>query len=168
MSFNFKSGQIIMKLSKLMIVISLSLAFTLSGCGGNGGDGNQSQAQKQQNENGLSAFEMEHGIGPVTETISLGDEVDPELAQKGKELFELKCSACHRVNERYIGPAMNDVLDRRSPTYVMNMILNPDGMTKNHPEAKKLLQEYMSPMPNQGLSQEEARAIVEFFASDLE
>lgn len=157
-----------MKLSRIMVVIGLLLALMLIGCGGNNDNANQQTQSKKQNESGISAFEREHGIGPVTETISLGAEVDPELAQKGKELFELKCSACHRVNERYIGPAMNDVLDRRSPTYVMNMILNPDGMTKNHPEAKKLLQEYMSPMPNQGLSQEEARAIVEFFASDLE
>jgi len=152
-----------------MIAVSLSLVLMLSGCGGNGDSGNKQQVQtEKQNESGLSAFEQEHGIGPVTDTISLGAEVDMEQAQKGKELFELKCSACHKVNERYIGPAMNDVLDRRSPTYVMNMILNPDGMTKNHPEAKKLLQEYMSPMPNQGLSHEEARAIVEFFASDLD
>lgn len=159
-----------MKISQIMIAVSLSLALMLSGCGGNGESGNTQQAQtKKQNESGLSAFEQEHGIGPITETISLGAEVDTEMAQKGKELFELKCSACHKVNERYIGPAMNDVLDRRSPTYVMNMILNPDGMVKNHPEAQKMLQEYnMSPMPNQGLSQEEARAIVEFFASDLD
>jgi mono/diheme cytochrome c family protein len=147
-----------------MIVVSLSFAFSLNGCGEKSDSGNQ----KAQNENSLSAFEQEHGIGPVTETISLGETVDMELAQKGKEILELKCSACHKVNERYIGPALGDVLDRRSPTYVMNMILNPGGMTKNHPEAKKLLQEYMSPMPNQGLSQEEARAIVEFIASDLE
>ncbi len=158
-----------MKLFRIMLAVGLSLTFFLNGCGGNGNGENSQQSQsKKQNENGLSAFEQEHGIGPVSENITLGDEVDMELAQKGKEIFELKCSACHKVNERYIGPAVGDVLDRRSPTYVMNMILNPDGMTKNHPEAKKLLQEYMSPMPNQGLSQEEARAIVEFFASDLE
>ncbi|MBD3615037.1 MAG: cytochrome c [Gracilimonas sp.] len=158
-----------MKLTKISISAVITLAFLFHGCGGNNGEQKQqSNKTVQENESGLTAFELEHGIGPVSETISLGDEVDMELVQKGKEIFELKCSACHKVNERYIGPAMNDVLDRRSPTYVMNMILNPDGMTKNHPEAKKLLQEYMSPMPNQGLTQEEARAIVEFFASDLE
>lgn len=158
-----------MKLSRIMIVASLSLAFMLSGCGGNGGGDNQQQTEaKQETESGLSAFEQEHGIGPVTETISLGDEIDMDMAQKGKEIFDLKCTACHKLNERYIGPAMNGVLERRSPTYVMNMILNPDGMVKNHPEAQKMLQEYnMSPMPNQGLTQEEARAIVEFIASDL-
>ncbi len=152
-------------MSRIIAVMSLLIALIMSGCGG---DGNKQPEAKKKNESGLSAFELEHGIGPVSETISLGSEVDMELAQKGKEIFELKCSACHKVNERYIGPAVGDVLEQRSPTYVMNMILNPDGMTKNHPEAKKLLQEYMSPMPNQGLSQEEARAIVEFFASDLE
>lgn len=157
-----------MKLTRILIAVSLSIVFALSGCGGNGDSEKQQTPAKEKNESGLSAFELKNGVGPVTETISLGEEVDMELAQKGKEIFELKCSACHKVNERYIGPELGDVLDRRSPTYVMNMMLNPDGMTKNHPEAKKLLQEYMSPMPNQGLSQEEARAIVEFLASDLE
>lgn len=156
-----------MKQTISITTVVLSLVFIMIGCGGDESSGQQDKKMPQEDASGLTAFEEEHGIGPVSEVIVI-NEVDKELAQKGAELFELKCSACHKVNERYIGPAMNDVLDRRSPTYVMNMILNPDGMTKNHPEAKKLLQEYMSPMPNQGLSQEEARAIVEFFASDLE
>ncbi|SMO89965.1 c-type cytochrome [Gracilimonas mengyeensis] len=156
-----------MKGSTVITAVALLVALFMSGCGGDGSGSSQNQQADQQKENGLTSFEQKHGIGPVTEKVSLNG-VDMEMAQKGKETFELKCSACHKLNERYIGPALGDVLDRRSPTYVMNMILNPDGMVKEHPEAKKLMQEYLSPMPNQGLSKEEARAIVEYFASDLE
>ncbi len=105
---------------------------------------------------------MKHGIGPVTEVVELG-ELDPQMAAEGKEIFRNKCSACHKPTERYIGPAPEGVLERRTPAYVMNMILNPDEMTKKHPEARKLLQEYMSPMPFQNVSKEEARALVEYF-----
>ncbi len=156
-----------MKITQLFTLLLLSTAVLFTGCGGDGGQKSASESSAKKEESGLSAFEMEHGIGPVTEVVELG-ALDMQLAEKGREIFELKCSACHKVNERYIGPAVGDVLERRSATYVMNMILNPDGMVKEHPEARKVLQEYLSPMPNQGLSKEEARAIVEFFASDLE
>jgi hypothetical protein len=62
-----------------------------------------------------------------------------------------------------VGPAQRDLLDKRSPEYVMNMILNPAEMVRKHPEAKKMLQEFMTPMPNQNLSREEARSILEYF-----
>ncbi len=46
----------------------------------------------------------------------------------------------------------------------MNMILNPENMTKEDPIAKKLLQEYNGvQMTNQNLTQEEARAVLEYF-----
>ena len=114
------------------------------------------------NEQGLTDFELEHGIGPVNEVVELG-ELDPELAAQGKEVYEAKCTACHKPTERYIGPASNDILDRRSPTYIMNMIMNPDEMTKKHPEGIKMMQEYMAPMPYQNVTVEQARAIVEYF-----
>jgi mono/diheme cytochrome c family protein len=105
----------------------------------------------------LTAFQLEHGIGPVTQPVELGAP-DHELAEAGEELFKLKCMACHRTGERYIGPALGDVLDRRSPAYVMNMMMNPTEMTERHPEAKALLAEYLAPMPSQDLTEADARA----------
>lgn len=109
----------------------------------------------------LTPFQLEHGIGPVTEVVELGPP-DPALAAQGRATFELKCMACHRTDERYIGPQLGDVLDRRSPTYVLNMILDPTGMTERHPEARALFAEYMAPMPNQDLTLDEARAVLEY------
>ena len=139
--------------------------FLFVGCGGGNGEDQASQKTSgQKSTEGLTAFEQKHGIGPVTEEITLGD-VDQALAEKGEAIFETKCSACHKMNERYVGPELGDVLDNRSPTYVMNMILNPDEMVKKHPEAKKRLTEFMTPMPNQNLKREEARAVVEYLSS---
>ena len=42
------------------------------------------------------------------------------------------------------------------------MALNPEEMLKAHPEVKKLLAQYYTPMPNQNITREEARAIVEY------
>lgn len=111
----------------------------------------------------LSPFQLEHGIGPVTQPVALDGKVDEALAAKGKALFETKCSACHKMTEKYVGPPLGDVLARRTPAYVMNMILNPEGMYTRHPTAKQLLGEYMTQMPNLGLTQEEARQLVEYF-----
>lgn len=151
------------KIRKLMgLAIMASVLFV--SCGGSG-NGNQASDQdsSQKNENGLTTFEQKNGIGPVTEEITLSDTIEKALAHKGEGLFETKCSACHKLDERYVGPAQRDLVERRSPEYIMNMMLNPDEMVKKHPEAKQMLAEFMTPMPNQGLSREEARAIVEYF-----
>lgn len=136
----------------------------LAGCGGGGGDaappagGGQGAAAPA----GLTAFQQEHGIGPVTEVVALPATVDHELAERGEDVFEVKCAACHQMEQRFVGPALGDVTSRRSPAYIMNMILNPQQMVEEHPVAKELLAQYMSFMPNQGVTREEARAIVEY------
>ena len=103
------------------------------------------------------------GVGPVT-SLSLPAEIDTELAATGEGIYNQMCLACHRVGQKFIGPAPNGVLERRSPEWVMNMILNPEKMVKEDPLAKDLLMEFNgSPMANQGLTQDQARAVLEYF-----
>jgi hypothetical protein len=113
---------------------------------------------------GLSAFQVQHGIGPVTAPLALTG-VDEPLAEHGEEVFEQKCASCHKMAERYVGPALGDVTKRRSPAFVMNMMLNPQGMVEKHPEVKKLLAEFYVAMPNQNLSPDEARQVLEYLRS---
>ena len=101
------------------------------------------------------------GIGPVTEEVKLG-EIDPAMAKQGEEVFTQMCTACHKLDKRHVGPALSGVLERRNPAWVMNMILNPEVMVKEDPVAKELFAEYLSPMANQNLTQEQARAVVEY------
>lgn len=145
-----------MKSPSILKICFVGLAMAFAGCGGQdqAGDGTEQ-------EEGLSAEQLENGIGPIT-SVELGP-LDPQLAAEGQATFELKCSACHKMDSRYVGPALGDVLSRRSPEFVMNMILNPEGMLAEHPEARKLLAEYMTPMANQNLTEEEARSILEYF-----
>lgn len=135
----------------------------LAGCGGSGNGGEQQDAAGQESA-GLTEFEQKHGVGPINEVIEVG-EINQEMVETGKEIFRTKCSACHKMDQSYVGPPLGDVLEKRTPTYVMNMILNPVEMTKKHPEARKMLQQYMNQMTFQNVSKEEARAIVEYLAS---
>lgn len=110
---------------------------------------------------GLTEFQLKNGIGPITEVVVLGAP-DHALAEQGEKLFTQKCSACHKMGEKYVGPPLGGIVDRLGPTFVMNMALNPEGMYTRHPDVKKLLGEYMTQMPNQQLTQPDARAIVEY------
>ena len=102
------------------------------------------------------------GVGPIT-SVDFGDEIDADLAAAGEEKFQAICTACHMAEQRMIGPALKGVYERRSPEWVMNMILNPDGMLKEDPIAKALLKEYNNAiMLNQNLTEDEARSVAEY------
>jgi len=146
--------------------LSALTCLLLVGCGG--GDqsapSSQSSSQSAATSSGFTAFELQHGIGPVKTEVVLGSP-NQELADKGKAIFESKCAACHKLDSRYVGPQLGGILERRSPTYVMNMILNPQEMAQRHPEGKKLLAEFLTVMPFQNVSQDDATALVEYLRS---
>ena len=101
-------------------------------------------------------------IGPIT-SMTFDEEIDMELAKAGEAKYNAICTACHMIGQRMIGPDLTGVYERRSPEWVMNMILNPDGMLKEDPIAQALLKEYNNAiMLNQNLSEEEARALAEY------
>ena len=138
----------------------------LVACGGGKADSGQAATTTSSSGaasagSGLSDFELKHGIGPVTEEVKVGP-VDAALVHEGQEVFQEKCSACHKADERYVGPALGGVAERRSPAFIMNMALNPEGMYTKHPEVRKLLAEYMTQMPNQQLTRDDARAVLEY------
>ncbi len=108
----------------------------------------------------------ELGVGPVKE-VSL-TAVDKNLVTKGETIFTAKCSACHKINERLVGPPLKDVTKRRKPEWIMNMILNPQQMTQENPTAKELFATYLIQMTFQDVSQDDARAILEYFRANDE
>ncbi len=103
------------------------------------------------------------GVGPI-KNLTLNETIDQAMASKGEEVFNNNCLACHKPDRRFIGPAPQGIVERRTPEWIMNMILNPEEMVKEDPLAKELLIEFNgSPMANQNLSEEEARQILEYF-----
>ena len=73
------------------------------------------------------------GIGPI-KNVELAAEIDQAMAAKGMEVYKTKCMACHKPDKKFIGPAPTGILERRTPEWIMNMILNPEEMTKNERE----------------------------------
>ena len=103
------------------------------------------------------------GIGPITE-LTLPDVIDEEMAQHGKLVYDSLCTACHKADQELLGPSPQGIFDRRNPEWVMNLILNPDEMLDKDPLAKELLEKYNGTrMTNQDVSEEDARAILEYF-----
>jgi len=145
----------------------LALALTI-GCGSQPATNGEAPSTPAtvSDPSGLSTDELENGIGPAKEAVVLG-AIDPALAETGKAVFETKCLSCHKMGERFIGPDLSGVLSRRTPRYVLNMILNPEEMVKRHPEAKKLLAEYLAPMAQQNLTQADARAVLEYIRTPV-
>jgi len=146
----------------LVYIFLISGLIILQSCGKDKNDKPELKNQTAEIGSDLTEFELENGIGPIKEKLELGP-IDPKLVKRGEEIWNQKCIACHKLDERYVGPAQRDVLKRRTPEFVMNMILNPEEMQKRHPEVRKLLAEYLTPMTNQNINIEDARALLEFF-----
>ena len=136
----------------------------MSSCGG--GDSQPKEEKKlftTPPPEAVAADPMQNkGIGPIT-SITLA-EIDQAMVAEGAKIYDEKCTACHKVDKKYIGPSPQGIIKRRSSEWIMNMILNPDEMVLNDPIAKKLLVEANgAPMANQNLTEDEARSILEYF-----
>lgn len=133
-----------------------------------GGDSDKSGADEfsnveKTNPSGLTDFELKHGIGPIKKELKLGP-IDKARALEGEKIFESKCATCHKLDEKYTGPAQRNVLQRVSPEFFINMVLNPDENTEKHPHAQEMLIKYnMQKMTNQNINVKDALALLEYF-----
>jgi hypothetical protein len=102
------------------------------------------------------------GIGQVKQ-VTLNTPLEGERIPRGKAIYEMKCQACHRLDDqRVVGPGWKDVTKRRKPEWIMNMVTNVDMMLDQDAEAQKLLELCLTRMPNQNVSVGDARDILEF------
>lgn len=117
--------------------------------------GGSAEAQKDPLKN--------KGIGPV-KNIKLGP-LNMVLAKKGKKIFNTKCSACHKIKTKTVGPALMGLTKRRSPEWIMNMIVNTNEMVEKDPIIKAMIATYMVKMTFQDVSIKNAKALLEYFRS---
>ena len=149
---------------KKLIVFAVILAF-IAACGGSD-DGpvklyRPTKAPEAQKENDGK------GIGEIT-TVNLNNPLNAEMVARGKAVYEMKCSACHKLtDQRVVGPGWAGVTDKRKPEWIMNMITNVEIMLEKDPVAQELLKECLTRMPNQNLSIGDARDVLEYmYAND--
>jgi len=109
-----------------------------------------------------SAYDPKRGEGKFT-TVELGATLDKAMAAKGEEVAAVKCTSCHKPSEeKLVGPGWKGVTERRKPEWIMNFITNPDPMIDKDPEVQAQLEICLVRMPNQGLSDDDARNILEY------
>jgi hypothetical protein len=102
------------------------------------------------------------GIGKFT-AIRLTHPLDDSMAARGNTLYDSKCISCHKTtDEKLVGPGWKGVTDRRTPEWIMNFISNTNVMLDSDLVAQQLMVTCTTRMPNQNLSDDQARAILEF------
>ncbi len=144
-------------LSTIALVAGLGVACDKSGEASSGGGDEAAEAAEAA---GSTATDIDNG--GITEVPT-----DPKLVAEGKELFAAKtCTACHQMDNKMVGPPLRGVTERREAAWLAQMILHPDEMIKKDPVAKKLLDEYGSPMTDVGVTPEEAKAIIAYLGSE--
>ena len=102
------------------------------------------------------------GIGRFKD-VQLTHPLNEEMATKGKAIFDSKCFACHKLStEMLVGPGWSGVTKRRSPEWIMNWITNTKVMLDRDLAAQADMAICLIRMPNQDLTDEQARNVLEF------
>ncbi len=159
-------------MNKIYFLTTILAVIFLASCGGdqrsttrpNEQPVTKPQAQEQNDAPASERIALDNkGVGKI-QNLTLNPSVDEQMAERGKLIFDTNCSACHKIDKRFIGPSPKGILNRRSPEWVMNMILDPQLMVEQDKLAKDLLVEFNgAAMANQNMTEEQAREILEDF-----
>lgn len=148
--------------NRIAVIIGLAIgAFAFTGCGGGSEPYTAEGGVKEGDAAKTEAAASPNGVGRFADkTIAA---YDAALGEKGKALFESKCSACHKTtDEKIVGPGLKGVTARRNANWILNMITNPVEMTQKDPVAKELLATHLTQMTNQDVSDEDALKLLNF------
>lgn len=110
----------------------------------------------------VSAYDPHRGEGKFTK-VDIGDKVDAAFVAEGEKICGVKCSGCHKLTEeKLVGPGWKGVTERHKPEWIMNFITNTDAMLDKDPKLQAQLEICLVRMPNQSLSDHDARHLLEF------
>lgn len=143
------------------LVIILALGIFVYAC--SSGSKQDSESDSANNETSQpSDYDPNRGLGKF-ENVDLGDKLDVQMANDGKVIADVKCASCHKyTDQRLVGPGWSGVTERHRPEWIMNFITNPDPMIDKDPKLLAQLEICLVRMPNQNLSDDDARKILEF------
>lgn len=154
---------------KKLLVLTMVILFigVIASCGSNNKSENSAATESESaaattTENGNPSYDPHRGEGKFT-SVEIGGSLDAAKADLGDKVFQVKCSSCHKLtDERLVGPGWKGVTERRKPEWLMNFITNTDVMIDKDPELQAQLEICLVRMPNQNLSDDDARNLLEF------
>ena len=157
-------------MKKLFVLGAITIFMAACG-GGNTNESTQSGSavsdsggEKMPNPGGsdVAKYDPNRGTGKFTH-VDIADKLDPALAASGDKIYEVKCAGCHKLtDERLVGPGWKGVTQRHKPEWIMNFVTNTDEMITKDPKAQAMLEICLVRMPNQNLTDTDARDLLEF------
>ncbi len=141
------------------------MSLVIASCGGsnNPTEATENESNNESSEKkDVSDYDPKRGEGKFS-SVALSATLDQAMATDGEAVYGVKCSSCHKTTaEKLVGPGWTGVTTRKAPEWIMNFITNPDPMIDKDPEVQAQLEICLVRMPNQGLTDDEARHILEF------
>ena len=149
---------------KFLFAIAAFISFLVIRCG--------SDSQKENSNDKMTSGKKDtviisqgvnsKGIGRFKE-VKLTHPLDEDMIAKAQPIYNAKCFACHKLtSEKLVGPGWKGVTDRRAPEWIINFITNTQVMLDKDLEAQSLMVTCVVRMPNQDLTDEQARQMLEF------
>lgn len=149
-------------MKKVFFVVGLALLAIACGSNTDSAKNTDASDSKAAEPKSVEEIDPKRGIGKFTE-VEVTPELNQTMATAGSKVYEVKCSSCHKLSdERLVGPGWKDVTKRRTAEWIMNFSTNPDEMLDKDPEAQAMLEICLVRMPNQGLTDDDARNVYEF------
>jgi hypothetical protein len=156
----------------IVFVLMTALSWAIIACGGGGPKAKSTEPNSDASTSTNSApsdYDPKRGEGKFNESnVTLG-ALDYTMAGKGEAIAATKCTSCHKLTEeRLVGPGWKGVTTRNTPYWILNFISNPDPMIEKDPKVQAQLELCLVRMPNQGLTDTDAREILEFMRKNDE
>ncbi len=154
-------------MKKIIVLSLISMLGFVASCGDEKAkivtaETTESASVENAKSNDNPTYDSHRGEGKFTEVV-VGNKLDSPLAESGSKTFDVKCSACHKLSdEKLVGPGWLGVTKRREPSWILNFITNTDVMINKDPQVQAMLELCLVRMPNQSLTDDEAKGLLEF------
>jgi len=147
---------------KKVLLLSGALILLYS-CSNNGAENKSADKTTPSTETPAATdSKTDKGIGKFQD-VKLDPKLDGAIAAKGQTIYDMKCGACHKLtDEKLVGPGWKGVTSRHTPEWIMNFATNVDEMLNKDPKAQAMLEVCLVRMPNQNLTDQDARSVLEF------
>ncbi|MBL1410033.1 c-type cytochrome [Sphingobacterium faecale] len=156
-------------MKRLYVLFGVCLLATVIACNN---DPKTKDAEKQQeleeerNEVVVHDYlkEGNKGIGSIKSFTQ--SAFDQAIVDEGNKLFIVKCTMCHEYGEDKLGPALKGVTKKRTPEWILNLLLNTEEMFEKDPDALAIKDDFPSMMVSLGLNELEAKSILEYLRQE--